>query len=379
MRKLGLLGLLLMSGIVCVGQVITEGFIFLGYSRVYDLHLPPSWTPGSKLPVVMDLHYLGADGRDEDTLTQFNPIGDAEGFIVVHPYGQSTNWNVGQNAPFSSGEQDVAFISTLIDTLDARYGVDLNRIYATGFGQGGFMVHRLACALNNRIAAFAVVAGSMADSTAFYCQTSPSVPMMMIHGTADSVVPYFAGSPGIWLTIPDLVDFWKTRDTCLGNPVITNLPDLVQEGSTIEVQQWTCAPHSEVLLYKVIDGGFDWPGGSRNIGIGTTRNMDINASEHIWEFFKRFSLDGTPLAVEENAMEVSDVQIFPQPASDVLHVIVEKGNLNGLSLMNLQGMRVDVPIHFVSSRNADLDLSALPSGIYIMQVDGSVRRVAVVR
>ncbi len=40
--------------------------------------------------------------------------------------------------------------------------------------------------------------------------------------------------------------------------------------------------NNEVWLYKVIDGGHDWP--------GVWGNMDINASELVWNFFNDFSL-----------------------------------------------------------------------------------------
>ena len=40
--------------------------------------------------------------------------------------------------------------------------------------------------------------------------------------------------------------------------------------------------NNEVWLYKVINGGHDWP--------GVWGNMDINASELVWNFFNDFSL-----------------------------------------------------------------------------------------
>jgi polyhydroxybutyrate depolymerase len=378
MRKLIFGGVFCIWAMCCHAQIITGSFAHASNTRAYDLHLPTSWTTGSRLPLVLDLHYLGADGRDEDSLTQFNPIADAEGFIVCHPYGLGTNWNVGQNMPYSSGELDVDFISTLIDTLDARYGVNLSQVYAVGMGQGGFMAHRLACGLGSRIAAVAAVGASIADSTAYYCQGSRPLPLMLIHGTADSVVPYFTGLPGIWPPIPDLIDFWSARNACAGAPVITNLPDLVSEGSTVTTQRWTCAQGAELLLYQVVNGGFAWPGATRDLGSGGNRNMDIDASQHIWDFFKRYDINGL-VAVDESVTPSNTVSVFPNPASTLIHVTTRKAPLGQVYLHDLQGRVLPIVSTQVALTELEIDLKDLPNGVYFLLVGGQAHRVAVCR
>ena len=42
--------------------------------------------------------------------------------------------------------------------------------------------------------------------------------------------------------------------------------------------------NNEVWYYEVVGGGHDWPGASGN--------MDINASEEVWNFVKAFDLNG---------------------------------------------------------------------------------------
>ncbi len=378
MRKLIFGGVFCLWAMCCNAQIITGSFAHASNTRAYDLHLPASWTPGNRLPLVLDLHYLGADGRDEDSLTQFNPIADAEGFIVCHPYGLGTNWNVGQNMPYNSGELDVDFISTLIDTLDARYGVNLGQVYAVGMGQGGFMAHRLACGLGQRIAAVAAVGASIADSAAFYCQGSRPVPLMLIHGTADSVVPYFTGLPGIWPSIPDLITFWSTRNGCAGAPITSNLPDLVSEGSTITTQRWTCAQGAELLLYQIVNGGFAWPGASRDLGSGGNRNMDIDASQHIWDFFKRYDINGL-VAVNESITRSQGVAIYPNPASNIIHVIAQSGQLGQVSLRDLQGRVLPISSTPMGLQEIEIDVMDLPSGVYLLLIDGQAHRIAILR
>ena len=58
--------------------------------------------------------------------------------------------------------------------------------------------------------------------------------------------------------------------------------------------------NNEVWLYKIIDGGHDWP--------GAYGNMDINASEVVWEFFNDFSLSYNIGDIDYNGViDVNDI------------------------------------------------------------------------
>ena len=110
--------------------------------------------------------------------------------LVVYPSAKP-NWNSGfgndLNWP-TPDINDIGFISSLIDTLSNRYNVDLNRIYAAGFSNGGFMAYNLACQLSDRITAVASVAGVMSTETAVNCNPSRPIPVLHIHGTDDTIV-----------------------------------------------------------------------------------------------------------------------------------------------------------------------------------------------
>ena len=69
----------------------------------------------------------------------------------------------------NSSVNDVGFIRDLLDTLQANYNIDQNRIYSTGMSNGGFMSYSLACQLNDRITAIASVTGSMIQSKLNAC------------------------------------------------------------------------------------------------------------------------------------------------------------------------------------------------------------------
>jgi polyhydroxybutyrate depolymerase len=238
----------------------------------------------------------------------FNAIADEAGFLAVYPNGINTSWNVGLAG---AGANDVGFISALIDTLAAAYAIDNERIYACGMSNGGFMSYRLACELSDRIAAIASVTGSMTTATFNACQPQRPVPVLEIHGTNDLIVPY-SGSNGV-LPIPTVLSWWVLHNNCDPTPVVNPLPDLVNEGSTVE--QWRYGPGSAgsvVEHLRVVGGGHTWPGANFS-GVGNT-NRDINASSEIWRFFNGFRLSGSITNLEIPPHNAADLLLYPNPS-----------------------------------------------------------------
>jgi polyhydroxybutyrate depolymerase len=126
------------------------------------LHVPPHIQVGRRYPFVIMLHPAEEDGSQFAFETSMSDISDEHGVLVVYPDGIDSAWQtdapddrVGQGS-----EYDVHFISRLIDAVNARVCVDPKRVYASGRSSGGSMVYLLGCALADRIAAIAPVAGT---------------------------------------------------------------------------------------------------------------------------------------------------------------------------------------------------------------------------
>ncbi|MBK9457533.1 MAG: hypothetical protein IPO24_19130 [Bacteroidetes bacterium] len=128
-------------------------------------------------------------------------------------------WNI-FGAP-GTGVDDVAFLSALIDSLDAEYNIDLNRVYSTGMSNGGFMSHALACELSNRIAAIASVTGSIDKDRMPFCDPQHNTPVMQIHGTADETVPYDGNFE--FLPVDSVVSYWVKQNHCDATPEFTEV------------------------------------------------------------------------------------------------------------------------------------------------------------
>jgi polyhydroxybutyrate depolymerase len=177
----------------------------------------------------------------------------------------------------------------MIDELSATYNIDQERIYANGFSNGGFFSLQLACQLSSKIAAVASVGGSMTPETYAACHVQHPVPVLFIHGTADSTVPYEGIS---WSEpLPFAISYWVNTDHCNPDVTITMLPDLdATDGSTVEHHRYGSGDNGvSVEHYKIINGTHSWPGTSDQTG---NANQDINASVRIWQFLSHYDIQG---------------------------------------------------------------------------------------
>jgi polyhydroxybutyrate depolymerase len=237
------------------------------------------------------------------SLTGFDAIADAEGFIVVYPDGKRRLWNA-DPTPQSSvsllGEpaDDVVFISALIDKLLASHAIDSKRVYIAGASNGALMTHRLACELTDKLAAVAAVMTTLPVGWDAAETPSEPLPILMIQGVDDPFFPWDGGTvqqgPFIssqYLSMPDTVDFWIQNNGSLQPPVSEQLPDSApDDGTTASQEVYAAGPDgAEVTLISIAGGGHTWPSGDVNFPeslVGKTC-FDIEASQVIWDFFKQ--------------------------------------------------------------------------------------------
>jgi polyhydroxybutyrate depolymerase len=267
-----------------------------GISRSYQVHLPSLKTQG--LPLVIALHGGSGDATGMAKLTSLHTLADQEGFVVVYPNGFQKQWADGRGTtePEKANVNDVVFLSSLVAQLETQLGIDLRRVYATGISNGGFMTTRLACEASSVFAAVAVVAATMPQNIVSGCQPPVTVPFLLIHGTKDTFVPEVGGemtkgNGGLIISTNDTLTLWRNINACANTPS-SNTIDTTNDGTSVTLERYTnCKAGSEVTFYKVINGGHTWAGGSQYLPeliIGKT-SRDINASQTIWAFFKRFS------------------------------------------------------------------------------------------
>lgn len=253
-----------------------------GRTRTFLVHLPSGYDRDTPAPVVLNFHGRGSNAGQQAALSGMNAKADAEGFIAVHPQGVGATWN----ADFCCGEamssdvDDVGFVAAMLDELSRRFCIDPSRVYATGFSNGGFISHRLACELADRITAIAPVAGTNVTSP---CEPSRPVPMFHFHGTEDTLVPY-DGFAGGFASVASTTGDWAGRNGC-GATSATYFTS-----GDVTCEEWTgCDADATVRLCTVDGGGHQWPGGFTVPGLGANTDA-IVATDAMWDFFTAHTL-----------------------------------------------------------------------------------------
>jgi len=365
--------LLLLTGFIfssSAQQTINASITHDGIQRDYIVYIPELYDGSSVVPLVLNFHGFGSNATQQMFYGDFRDIADTEGFLLVHPEGTrffgNQFWNVGFPG-LSSTIDDVGFTEALIDELATLYTIDLDRVYATGMSNGGFMSFLLACQLSEKIAAVASVTGSMTQDTFDDCNAQLPTPVLQIHGTEDDVVLY--NENNLSLPIPDVISYWVDHNNCETTPTTTTLPDVdVSDGSTIEYSVYEDGDNGITTEHmKVIGGGHTWPGSVLN-SAGT--NQDIDASMEIWLFFSRYDINGL---LSTNNYENKHVSIYPNPTQSKINLSLNYAKEVHYKLFSPLGKQLMTGT--ITSGNEEIDISHLPSNIYFLKVGNQFFKV----
>lgn len=255
------------------------------FRRTY-LHVPESYDPTAGTMLVLNFHGFTSANWQQALLTRMGEEAEARGFVVAYPQGVGVSWNAGDccGTAWTDAVDDVGFVSALIDRLSAEYCIDPRRIFATGMSNGGFMSHRLACELSDRIAAIAPVAGVIGVEPAG-CTPERPVPVWQFHGTEDLLVPYEGGTPVlndlgtglVFRSVAETMEHWATHNGC---GVETTA--FYEEGDSTCVEWSGC--EAPTRLCTVDGGGHTWPGGLPIPFLGRT-TRDLDATNAMLDFF----------------------------------------------------------------------------------------------
>lgn len=257
-----------------------------GLERTVHVHVPPSYDPAKPAPVVLSFHGYTSNGLEHAAYTGMLRKSDEAGFVAVHAegIGGSQGWNAGAccGEAMTSNVDDVAFVAAMLDELEAKLCIDDKRVFATGMSNGGFLSHRLACELADRIAAVAPVAGVLGVVS---CTPSRPVAVMHFHGTYDALVPYAGVDDGSrkFPSVADTAKGWATRNGCTDTARTT-----LERSEVTCTTQDKCSGGAEVTTCTIAGGGHTWPGAIPVPAMGYTTTA-IRATDAMWEFFQRHS------------------------------------------------------------------------------------------
>jgi polyhydroxybutyrate depolymerase len=314
----------------------TKSFQVAGTARTYIVHVPSGLS--NNPPLVFNIHGYNIDGALMRSITQMDKVADREKFIIVYPSALNKSWNM------TTGGDDLTFIVAIIDSIDAKYHIDRNRVYATGFSQGGFICFLLGCKYSDIFAAIAPVSGLLPSGT---CTPKRPVPMFLKFGTDDvATVDKFMSSVNSWLKL----------DSCPSTPVVTSpYPSSNPKSKVTRLYYGPCAQGSEVVVDTVSGGTHDWV-------LDATTN--VNTSEETWAFLKNFSLDDAS-AVSRSTYSVAHDYISASCYSGIVR-------LQGIG-ENCRVRVVDTKGRLVTATTAvqrQFTFNDKPSGAYVVMVSG---------
>lgn len=255
-----------------------------GVERTYILHLPPTYNPARKVPLVVLLH--GGAGKGAQAAIRYTSVtakADQEGFIVALPDSSTGKDKPGWYAHVNEADDDIVYVHDLIGYLKKTLAVDGDRVYVAGISAGALMSYRVGIALGNEIAGLCPVAGSLwwtlrdGKTAGEPPKAIHPLSVVVVHGQLDKNVPYdgATGPTAMGWSVPKSVGYWVAQNGCNPEPK----KETVADGKVIKETYSGGKGGTEVVFYTIPDGSHGWPLGGRGSW--------INTNDVMWDFFMR--------------------------------------------------------------------------------------------
>ena len=160
--RLGPVGLLLIFGACSASAQVTRWQVE-GEVREAIVYAPDAPQGDEKVPLVFSFHGRGDNMQNFQYTNVHVEWPEA---IVVYFQGLSTGgglagWQAGRGA---DGDRDLKLVDVALASLRETYNVDDDRVYATGFSNGGMFTYLLWAERPGVFAAYAPVAGRLRPS-----------------------------------------------------------------------------------------------------------------------------------------------------------------------------------------------------------------------
>ena len=258
-----------------------QTIIHEGVKREYVIHVPDSYDGSFSVPVVLNFHGFSGDAYQYMNESDMRILSESENFILIYPQGLDLDgephWNACPNGGNNKSEvDDFGFIETLIEEISSNYNIDLERIYAVGYSNGGMMAYGLANHKSELIAAVASVSGAMLDCTG---PASHPMPVIHLHGTDDLDLPYNGNN--YYNSVQNTLDYWINFNNTNKEPIVN-----FDNSGEIEIEHYIYDKGNNsvsVEHYKYIGGNHVW-------FVSTFQGQ--NTSELVWDFLSRYDING---------------------------------------------------------------------------------------
>jgi poly(3-hydroxybutyrate) depolymerase len=204
----------------------------------YTLFVPTTYNAAKPSALIVDLHGLNITPLQQILFEGTADFAEKYGFIVMAPMGYSVTggWGGRPGAPVETAQvkpgTNVRYSASELSELDAmgalklireKYNIDNDRIFLMGHSMGGLGTYYLGGKYNNIWAGLAPISGLGGISDATAAERYKAIPMLLIHGEKDSIIPpsvsrrsvmflQAVGAPHVYMEFPGMDhEFWIRR------------------------------------------------------------------------------------------------------------------------------------------------------------------------
>jgi polyhydroxybutyrate depolymerase len=228
----------------------------------------------------------------------FDELAEREGVIVVYPDGHRGHWNDARVqsdfAARAEGYDDVAFARALIDLYVDSGAADAGRVYAAGYSNGGQLVIRLLQEIPHLLGGVGLISATMpAPENLLPAVSVAPVPVLLIHGTKDPIVPYRGGMASLWgfrprglgISLVATAQAFAARNGITAAPTARELPSTTPGSTSARVIEFAQANTPPVRAITVVGGGHTIPNPTASAPriMGRT-HQGFDTARELWAF-----------------------------------------------------------------------------------------------
>jgi len=264
----------------------------------------------------------------------------------------------GDNGVNNIYENDVYFMEQLVENISNEFNVNLDKVYACGYSNGGMMAYSLACNSSELFAGIGIMSGALLDDN---CTLQNPVPIIKFHGVADEVLPY---DGSVWYqSVAEVVRFWLDRNQIPENNIRT---EMLNDGNVVRDEYF--GDNSCFTLYTIHEE-FDKPGDH----VWFSDEIDgVSPNKIMWDFLNESC---SSLSSSVNILnEVSDLNIFPNPFSDRINITTNSSLIDQEYIIyDVNGTRL--VSGKMNTETVKLKLESLPPNIYLLKIGNNIRKL----
>ena len=166
-------------------------------SLSYALRAPKGTAESDPLPLVFMLHGRGADANDLADLAPMMGTGyrfvfpnAPQPFEAAPGFTFGYTWFDGWPAEPNSVKKSRNLLLQFIDEITERYATPPGKVILSGFSQGGLMSLDAGFRTKQKLAGIVVMSGAVYEHDP--PNFSPKIPVLIVHGSDDDVIPVLA-------------------------------------------------------------------------------------------------------------------------------------------------------------------------------------------